>query len=89
MNRRLFTVVDTFLISGRGLILAADVLPEQVQLKVNESIELRRQDGSSIITKVVGIEFASPPDANRPLAILLPSDIHKEQVPIGTEVWSC
>lgn len=88
MSRLLFSVLDTFLIRGRGIVLAADVLPEQIQLTINEPIELRRPDGSSIITKVSGIEYASPPDPNRPLAILLPRDISKEQVPVGTEVWS-
>lgn len=88
MKNFLFTVCDTFWIEKRGLILASDVKGEQVNLRDGDPIELRRPDGSTIMTRVVGIERAIPYDPERTLAILLPVDVAKESVPIGTEVWS-
>jgi translation elongation factor EF-Tu-like GTPase len=88
MSTLLFTVVDTFQIEKRGLVVAADVKRDQTSLRAGDAIELRRPDGSSAITRVVGIERAIPYDPERTLAILLPGDITKEDVPIGTQVWS-
>ena len=88
MNALLFTVVDTFRIEKRGLVLAADVRGDQVSLRVGESIELRRPDGSTVVSKVVGIAHLAPYDPDRTLDILLPADISKEDVPVGTQVWS-
>lgn len=88
MSALLFTVRDTFWIEKRGLVLTTDIKPQQVELRRGDAIELRRPDGSSVITRVVGIERAIPYDPERTLAILLPNDILKEDVPIGTEVWS-
>lgn len=88
MNTLLFTVVDTFLIENRGLVLAADVKRDRVGLRVGESIELRRPDGSAIVSKVAGIVRFVPYDRERALDILLPPDISKEDVPVGTQVWS-
>ena len=88
MSALLFTVRDTFRLENRGLILAADVKPEQAGVRMGDSIELRRPDGSSLVTVVIGIERAIPYDPDRTLAVLLPGDILKADVPIGTEVWS-
>ncbi|HEV2862011.1 MAG TPA: hypothetical protein VGX48_13465 [Pyrinomonadaceae bacterium] len=88
MSTLLFTVVDTFLIEKRGLVLAADVKSDRVSLRVGESIELRRPDGSIVVSKVAGIAHLSPYDPERTLDILLPPDISKEDVPVGTQVWS-
>lgn len=88
MNTLLFTVVDTFMIEGRGLVLAADVRSDQVGLRVGQSIELRRPDGSTAVSEVAGIAHVSPYDPERALDILLPPGISKEDVPAGTEVWS-
>ncbi len=88
MNTLLFTVVDTFLIEKRGLVLAADARSDQVSLRVGESIELRRPDGSTVVSTVAGIARFVPHDPERTLDILLPPDISKEDVPVGTQVWS-
>lgn len=88
MNTLLFTVVDTFMIEKRGLVLAADVRGDQVSLRVGESIELRRPDGSTVVSRVVGIARFVPYDPERTLDILLPPGISKEDVPAGTQVWS-
>ena len=88
MSALLFIVRETFQLERRGLILATDVKQEQTGVRMGDSIELRRPDGSSLITTITGIERAIPYDPNRTLAVLLPADISKADVPIGTEVWS-
>jgi hypothetical protein len=88
MSALLFTVRETFRLENRGLILTADVKQEQAGVRMGDSIQLRRPDGSSLVTMVTGIERAIPYDPDRTLAVLLPVDISKVDVSIGTEVWS-
>lgn len=93
MSRLLFGISDTFWISGRGLVIATDVTIREaetkgINLKVGDVLELRRPDGAQFITNVAGIEFLCPSDPERPFVLSLSPGILKEQVPVGTEVWS-
>ena len=90
-GQRLFTVADVFFLQRRGPVLIPG-LPTQgpLHLRVGDPIELRRPDGSTRQTTVRGIEMADPPPpgGRSHIPILLPDDIVKGDVPIGTEVWS-
>lgn len=75
----LFKVEETFLITGKGLILTPGFSDETIL--IGTKIKLVRPDNSSIKTTVQGITFG-------PLRhMLIEKSIKKSDVPIGTEVW--
>ena len=87
MARQLFVVDDTFEIKGRGLILAAGISPEgEERFRVGDLIRLQRPDGSAAVVRIDGLEILSP-NLRNIFPILLTS-VSKNDVPIGTEVWS-
>jgi hypothetical protein len=86
MARRLITVEDTFQIAGRGLIPAPGILPlDQEVIKIGDPLQLRRPDGVVFLTKIAGIEMIGV--SRKDICILL-KGLDKDQVPIGTEIWS-
>jgi hypothetical protein len=84
MTTLLFTVEDTFLIEGRGLVLAPG-LGRDARCCVGDSISLKRPDGRVIESVISGIALGGV-NANG-IDILL-KGLEKDDVPIGTEVWS-
>lgn len=90
----LFTVVDAFSLSGRaGPVLVpgipqSDLLPT---MRVGAQIRLTAPDGSAIETQIAGFERISYgrklPRDKVCTPISLPSNISKEQVVAGTEVF--
>lgn len=56
-------------------------------MRSGDSLELRPPNGSPVKTTVAGVEMMM--DAMRhPIGIRLPQEVRKENVPVGTEVWS-
>jgi len=85
MTRLLFTVRNTFAVGGR-LVLVPGFVPEgDERFGVGDRIVLRMPDGSSINSRIDGLELLDP-NPNHEVVILLKD---QENVPIGTEVWSC
>lgn len=76
----LFVVEQVFLITRRGVVLLPGLGKNIVQ--VGTPIRLVRPDGSTLDTKVRGIGFNEFHD------ILVGQGLRKEDVPIGTEVWT-
>jgi len=88
MDRRLFIVEDTFLIAGRGLIAVPGIIPEgEERFRVGDPILLRRPDGSTLRWKIGGIEILHTPTPKPEIPILL-LGLTKEDVPVGTAIWS-
>jgi hypothetical protein len=90
MARRLFVVEDTFFIKGRGLVPVPGIVPQaEERFRVGDPIVLKRPDGSHTEWTIGGLEMisCSPPRPRTDVVILL-KDLNKEDVPIGTEVWS-
>jgi len=88
----LFTITDRFAIEGRGVILIPGIPWTVVTPSVRKgaSLILRTPLGEIIFTTMQDIEMISyRPDAKRLEAtpILLPKDIHRFDIPIGTEVY--
>ena len=75
----LFTVDNTFMITGRGLILTPGLGKNYV--KVGAKIKLVRPDKSIIETTIRGISF------NENFDILVGANLTKDDIPAGTEVW--
>ena len=76
----LFKVEERFMVTGRGLIL----LPGLRGLKANIGDKLRivRPDKTVVETEIKGIGF------NEHHEILVAGELSKDDVPIGSEVWS-
>ncbi len=88
MARLLFTVEDAFFIEGRGLVPFPGIVPvENERFRIGDSIMLKRADGTELKRQLAGIELCSPPQPNYAVVILL-KGLTKDDVPIGTEVWS-
>ena len=88
MARILFKIEHTFLIAGRGLVLTPGINPEgEERFYMGSAIEIRKPDGTSVLTTISGLELLCPNPKNT-ITILLPKSITKDAIPIGSEVWS-
>jgi hypothetical protein len=88
--RLLFTVTDTFSIPGRGVVLLPELTPVgEERFRVGDPLKLRRPDGAEASVCIGGLEFLKSvkPKSKCELVIML-SGTRKEDIPIGTEVWS-
>ena len=87
MPRRLFTVTDVYLIRGRGLVVLPGIVPiGEERFRIGELLLLKRPDGSEIEATIGGLEMFT--DTTRPDIPVMLRGLGKEDVPIGTEVWS-
>jgi len=86
----LFRVEDVFEIQQRGCVLLPGVPAPSDQIPVirkEAAILLRRPDGSERATFIRALESIRRDKFHPEVPILLPRDLTKEDVPIGTEVW--
>lgn len=85
MARRMFNVADTFTIRGRGVVLQPGLNPiNDERFRMGDPLLLKRPDGTELGTWISGIELFS----GTPEVPVLLSGLSKEDVPLGTEVWS-
>lgn len=88
MARCLFTVEDTFLITGRGFVAVPGIVPQgDERFCVGDPIRLKRPDGSEIDGEIGGLELLCPPRRPDEVVILL-KGVDRDDVSTGTEVWS-
>jgi hypothetical protein len=81
-NVLLFKVENQFTITGRGLILTPGLGDNVKFVTTGTEIRLVRPDKSELITAIKGITFEGNHD------ILISGEFTKEDVPVGTEVWT-
>jgi hypothetical protein len=87
MARILFTVGDRFLVQGRGLVAVPGIVPQGSEcFRVGDPLLLRHPDGSVLRTAIGGLELLDP-NPNHEVVVLF-KDLSKDDVPVGTEVWS-
>jgi hypothetical protein len=80
------TIQDVFQINGRGCVVVPGLLLDaDPRVCIGDPVILRRPDGTELQTTVAGIEMIRTLDSNA-MPILLPKNIHKDDVPIGTEL---
>jgi hypothetical protein len=80
-------VEDTFAIRDRGLVPVPGIVPHgDERFRVGDPIMLKRPDGSVVKTRIGGLELVCP--NQRHDVVILLRELSKEDVPIGTEVWS-
>jgi hypothetical protein len=87
----LFTVADRFSIADRGVILVPGIPWEGAPaVKKGDPLILRTPLGEMIETSVRDLEMITQRSGLariRATPVLLPSDLHKFDIPIGTEVF--
>jgi hypothetical protein len=89
MARLLFIIEDRFTVRGRGVVVLPGIVPQgDERFRVGDTVELRKPDRTNIVTRIGGLEFMSPMPANHAISVLLPNELTKDDVPVGTEVWS-
>jgi hypothetical protein len=88
MATLLFVVEDTFAIPGRGLLLTPGIIPGgKVILRAGDRIRMRRPDGKTTDSTISSNEcLMSAPHNNA--SYLVFNELTKDDVPIGTEIWS-
>lgn len=87
----LTTVEDLFLITGRGLVVVPGPLRSEVADGANVPVELRLPNGKVLYAHASLQHFFQspppPPDIAKQWGCIL-WGVTKEQIPIGTEIWS-
>lgn len=91
MEELVLIVEDTFLIQGRGLIVAGIKEENSIQLKVGSKVQIIRPNGTKIFSKVLGIEMVSienftERDTSKKVGILL-ENMKKEEIPERSAVF--
>lgn len=87
--RLILTVGEVFDMTGRGLTLAPKI-PDNLGFAVRpkDRIQLRTPNGQRLDTHIASFSLGKRIGGGPTIvAIELPSDIRREDVPIGTEVW--
>ncbi len=80
------TIEGVFQIDGRGgVVVPGLLLDADPHVCIGDPTILRRPDGTEIQTSVAGIEMVRTLDCNS-MPVLLPKNIHKDDIPIGTEL---
>jgi hypothetical protein len=88
MEKLLSIVEDTFHIIGRGVLFVPGINPEATEyIRIGSPIMLKRPDGSKLQCNVTGLSFIAGGLPADDTGILL-GGLTKEDIPIGTEVWS-
>lgn len=87
MARLLFTVQDHFDIQGRGVVTVPGLGPAE-RLWIGDPLEIRRPDGTSMRTRIAGLEMLSRRPKDQAVPVLFPPELTKDDLPLGAEVWS-
>lgn len=87
--RCLFKVSDAIEIRGHGIALFPGIIAiDDEKYRIGTVVELHRPNGSVVQTKIAGIELGTPIPKDHSFIIILKEPSCKEDIPIGTEVWS-
>jgi hypothetical protein len=86
--RLLFRVEETFNVPGRGVVLLPELRPiGPERFSVGDPLVLKHPSGIEENVRIEGLCFLTPRDFKCQLVVML-SGKNKDDIPIGTEVWS-
>jgi|SRR5580700_6121966 hypothetical protein len=81
-------IEEVFEISGRGCAIVPALADEaDFKIRPQDAIQLRTPEGRTRNTRIGSVEFLKSEAGACRMAILLPSDVLKRDVPKGTDVW--
>jgi hypothetical protein len=86
----LLKVEEVLEIQGRGSVILPGIFDSElnkVTVSRGDPIELRKPDGSRIVTHAEAFEFLDRSNRRSSLVIVLPAEFKKKDIPIGTEIW--
>jgi hypothetical protein len=84
----LFKVEDTISIASRGLVLIPGINPiGEERFRVGDPLVLKRPDCTKVSAAILGGLELICPNPRQDVVIML-KGFSKEDVPLGTEVWS-
>lgn len=83
-------ITDVFTITDRGCVVLPGVPYPSATVPVlrrGASVVLRRPDGTELPTSIRELEMINRRPAIPFIPVLLPANVTKEEVPVGTELW--
>ena len=81
-------VEDTFEIQERGFVIVLAALSgSDFRLHKEDPIQMRTPEGKVIETRIASIELIKPVSGPCQMALLLPRDIVRSDIPADTEIW--
>lgn len=83
-------IEQVFQFNDLGCIIVPGIPTEiknRCKLKVGDEIELRFPDGKVMSTKIASINMVCGTPSPPPIPLMLPKEIKKNEIEIGTEVW--
>ncbi len=83
----LFKIEEVFEIYGRGCVIVPVAEGADFKIRPRDAIQLRTPDGRTLNTHIGSVEFLTPEVGTCRMAILLPTDIQKQDVSNGSDVW--
>ena len=86
MERLAFTVADSFLVQGVGLLLAPGVGELEPPLRIGDRLRLVRPDGSTVLSVVRALHMLHSPTSIPNPFLALP-ELQPADAPHGTAVW--
>ena len=83
----LLKVEEVFELTGRGCVLDPAIpSATSLHIAINDPLELRRPDGSVIRTHLYAFMHLRP-NIHQVTPLVMPPEIKKSDIPVGTEVW--
>lgn len=84
----LFKVEEVFEIPTRGCVIVPVVGDgADFKIRARDAIQLRTPEGLTLDTHIDSVEFLKQAVGACRMGILLPSDVRKQDIPKGSEVW--
>jgi hypothetical protein len=75
------------MIRGRGLVPVPGIVPVgEERFRAGDPLLLKRPDGTELRTTITSLEIMNPNPRHEVVVLL--KELTKEDVPVGTEVWS-
>jgi translation elongation factor EF-Tu-like GTPase len=80
-------VTDVFTITGRGVVAMFEFVSPTGKVKVGDRVRFHNPDGRVVEATVRGVEIACGPKVHCSTGLLLNSEISKNDVDKGAQIW--
>ena len=91
MRQKLFTIEDSFIITGRGIVVVGKLEANSPPCRIGNKIVLVNPSKIELVTEISGLEQIKLIDIehfnSNKIGIMLKGVTKKEDAPVGTEVF--